>query len=233
LDTLHGCADEWAELHPRYDPAVHDPILDALSEESCIGDLDDEGLEKLRTLRIFPTDDVLAYELAQGRVPQEMPHSNPGYDIESVDAFGERRFIEVKGIDGPWDEAGVRVSATQFRFAMATGKAAWLYVVEHARDAQRICLHQIPDPANTATDFCFDLGWQAIASETAREGAAPQLGEEIPEVGDEIEIAGGEIVTVVGVDAGLAITPLTVRSAGGEESFVTWRPGQSGSTSRS
>lgn len=176
---------------------------------------------------------VLTYELAQGRMPQEMPHSNPGYDIESVDASGARRFIEVKGIDGPWDEAGVRVSATQFRFAMATGKAAWLYVVEHARDAQRIRLHQIPDPANTATDFCFDLGWQAIASETAREGAAPQLGEEIPEVGDEIEIAGGEIVTVVGVDAGLAITRLTVRSAGGEESFVTWRPGQSGSTSRS
>ncbi|MBU2601807.1 MAG: DUF3883 domain-containing protein [Actinobacteria bacterium] len=41
---------------------------------------------------------VLVAERAFGRDPREMPHSNPGYDIESVDpSTGRTLFIEVKG----------------------------------------------------------------------------------------------------------------------------------------
>ncbi|MBN1173558.1 MAG: DUF3883 domain-containing protein [Micromonosporaceae bacterium] len=40
---------------------------------------------------------VLAAERALGREPVEMPHNNPGYDLESVDADGRTVFIEVKG----------------------------------------------------------------------------------------------------------------------------------------
>ncbi|WP_432501823.1 helicase-related protein [Kineococcus arenarius] len=42
-------------------------------------------------------DAVLAAERALGRRPTEMPHNNPGYDVESLDADGRIVFIEVKG----------------------------------------------------------------------------------------------------------------------------------------
>ena len=40
---------------------------------------------------------VLAAERALGREPREMPHNNPGYDIESRSPDGHLVFIEVKG----------------------------------------------------------------------------------------------------------------------------------------
>lgn len=40
---------------------------------------------------------VMAAERSLGRSPQEMPHSNPGFDISSTDGAGDRLFIEVKG----------------------------------------------------------------------------------------------------------------------------------------
>ncbi len=40
---------------------------------------------------------VLAAERALGRLPQEMPHNNPGYDIRSRTPHGHWVFIEVKG----------------------------------------------------------------------------------------------------------------------------------------
>jgi superfamily II DNA or RNA helicase len=40
---------------------------------------------------------VLAAERALGREPKEMPHNNPGYDIESRSLDGHLVFIEVKG----------------------------------------------------------------------------------------------------------------------------------------
>ena len=42
-------------------------------------------------------DAVLATERALGRVPMEMAHNNPGYDIASTDTAGRTIFIEVKG----------------------------------------------------------------------------------------------------------------------------------------
>ncbi len=42
-------------------------------------------------------DAVLASEIALGRRPQEMPHNNPGYDIQSRTGDGHLVFIEVKG----------------------------------------------------------------------------------------------------------------------------------------
>jgi hypothetical protein len=42
-------------------------------------------------------DAVLAAERRLGRVPQEMPHNNPGYDIQSRTGKGHLIFIEVKG----------------------------------------------------------------------------------------------------------------------------------------
>ena len=39
----------------------------------------------------------MAAERSLGRSPQEMPHSNPGFDISSTDGAGNRFLIEVKG----------------------------------------------------------------------------------------------------------------------------------------
>ena len=51
---------------------------------------------------------VRQYEKARGWTPaSKKPHNNPGYDIESKSPSGEVRYIEVKGVDGPWDKAGV------------------------------------------------------------------------------------------------------------------------------
>ncbi|WP_454163375.1 helicase-related protein [Gordonia iterans] len=70
---------------------------------------------------------VIAAEIALGRLPEEMPHNNPGYDIISehpapATAEGMRRppvFIEVKGrVEGG---ATFHVSANQVLYAKNTG----------------------------------------------------------------------------------------------------------------
>ena len=59
---------------------------------------------------------VLNAERALGNTPRTMPHSNPGYDIESEDArTGRLRFIEVKGKGR--DEDTVTISRTQIMTA--------------------------------------------------------------------------------------------------------------------
>ena len=51
---------------------------------------------------------VLEYEVKAERNPTCMPHNNPGYDVESRSDVGEvLRYIEVKGTEGEWAEAGV------------------------------------------------------------------------------------------------------------------------------
>jgi hypothetical protein len=162
---------------------------------------------------------VLAAERAAGRTPTEMSHTNPGYDVQSMGIAGELRYIEVKGIDGPWDETGVRLSATQFKFALEKATAAWLYVVEHARDPTNSRIHRIQDPANTATSFCFDAGWQAIED---LEGT----GTDQPVLGTEYPLDDGEFVTIVEIQIG-AFTRVRVRSHDGRERFVIWEPQRS------
>jgi superfamily II DNA or RNA helicase len=61
---------------------------------------------------------VIEAELALGRQPRELPHNNPGYDIESADPRepGRLRFLEVKGKAVGRDV--VTVSVTQIRTAL-------------------------------------------------------------------------------------------------------------------
>ncbi|MGH7068738.1 MAG: helicase-related protein [Acetobacteraceae bacterium] len=71
---------------------------------------------------------VLAAEHALGRDPREMPHNNPGYDIESRCADGHVVFIEVKGRIEGGDEFWVtktemlhgKNAATGFRLVMVS-----------------------------------------------------------------------------------------------------------------
>ena len=74
---------------------------------------------------------VLDFEMQNGRFPQEMPFTHPGYDIESKDATGKvTRYIEVKSLSGEWGSLGAALSKPQFDKAVELREAYWLYVVD-------------------------------------------------------------------------------------------------------
>ncbi len=117
-------------------------------------------------------DRVLAFEAAAGREAKAMPHNNPGYDVESLDRDNDLRYIEVKGIDGPWTDRGVPLSLRQFDFAQQLGERFWLYVVEFARDAAGSKVHPVRNPAGRITEFRFDSGWRNWRT-SSRRNATP------------------------------------------------------------
>lgn len=89
---------------------------------------------------------------------------NPGYDIVSIGRDGETRYIEVKGIDGPWGTTGVTVTHIQIRHAFEQRRRAWLYVVEHALGDCAVC-HCIRDFAQRITHQALDGGWKQFAEQ--------------------------------------------------------------------
>ena len=106
---------------------------------------------------------VLEYEKANGRVPNEMSHGNPGYDIESRDATGQLlRIIEVKSFSGSWRNTFAELSRRQFEKANESGAAFWLYVVERS-ESDDFEIVRIQNPALRANRFMFDDGWRATA----------------------------------------------------------------------
>jgi hypothetical protein len=110
---------------------------------------------------------VLAYERHQGRVPEEMPHYNPGYDVVSSDGVGNRRLIEVKGIDGEWNAVGVKLSRRQFRCAQEHPEEFWLYVVEHALDPLKSLVRPLRNPFRRVDGYCFDHEWRKACEASA------------------------------------------------------------------
>ena len=105
---------------------------------------------------------VMAYERREGRMPDHYGGNNEGFDIVSTSADGSKRYIEVKGIDGPWGERGVALSAPQYRKALAEGGSYWLYVVEYALDDEAALITAIANPAGTVTRYVFDAGWRML-----------------------------------------------------------------------
>lgn len=92
------------------------------------------------------------------------PPNTPGYDLYILDEHEEAvEWCEVKALSGSLDDSPVRVSHTQFDFAREKGAAFWLYVVEHAGDAERARILKIQDPAGMARTFTFDRGWRDVA----------------------------------------------------------------------
>lgn len=112
---------------------------------------------------------VCAYEKARGRVAEQMAQTHPGYDIISRNPLtGEDRFIEVKGVNGEWNQTGVGLSRLQFSNAQDYGDRYWLYVVEFVSDPEHTRVHAIRSPATQVTSFMFDGNWRdAVADERA------------------------------------------------------------------
>lgn len=114
---------------------------------------------------------VCAYEKSRGRVTEQMAQTHPGYDIISCNPLtGEQRFIEVKGVNGEWNQTGVGLSRLQFSNAQDYGDSYWLYVVEFVSDPQHMRVHPIQSPATQVTSFMFDGNWRDAVTE---EGADP------------------------------------------------------------
>jgi superfamily II DNA or RNA helicase len=113
-------------------------------------------------------DAVLAAERRLGRYPEEMPHSNPGYDIRSRTADDHIVFIEVKGrVEGAEEFWVTRTEALTGKNA-ATGFRLALVTV-HPDGPERDMVRYIVDPFR---DIDFgDFAATGIIGNWAREWA--------------------------------------------------------------
>lgn len=138
-------------------------------EESSDTDEQDGPSEHNLAVEVVARAAVCAYEKARGRISEQMAQTHPGYDIISRNPLtGEDRFIEVKGVNGEWNQTGVGLSRLQFSNAQDYGDRYWLYVVEFVSDPQHIRVHPIRSPATQVTSFMFDGNWRdAVADERA------------------------------------------------------------------
>ncbi|AOW15537.1 hypothetical protein LPB72_07195 [Hydrogenophaga crassostreae] len=138
-----------------------------MQEQSGDGDQLEESSEHNLAVEIVARAAVSAFEKERGRVAEQMAQTHPGYDIISRNPLtGEERFIEVKGVNGEWNQTGVGLSRLQFSNAQNYGDRYWLYVVEFVSDPEHTCVHAIRSPATQVTSFMFDGNWRdAVAEE--------------------------------------------------------------------
>lgn len=131
-------------------------------------DVDSEESEAIERAGVQAAE---AFELKHGRKPKVLEGNHPGWDIESfeipfgADAAPDRR-IEVKAKGGVWDGWGIALTPTEYESARRFGDSFYLYVVEHALDAERRRIHVFRNPAAKVEEYCFDDGWRAHADET-------------------------------------------------------------------
>ncbi|XKF14679.1 DUF3883 domain-containing protein [Halomonas sp. BLK-85] len=136
------------------------------------GDQEEPSAHNL-AVEVVAREAVCNYEKERGRVPEQMAQTHPGYDIISCNPVtGEDRFIEVKGINGEWNQTGVGLSRLQFINAQDYGGRYWLYVVEFVSDAENIRVHPIQSPANQVAAFMFDGNWRDAVTEERAEPSA-------------------------------------------------------------
>jgi hypothetical protein len=123
---------------------------------------DPDGLDHQARLAL----ETRAIAIIRAREPllQLTPAGNPGFDLVESDLAGEpQRWIEVKAMAGCLEDRPVGLSSVQFNFARQHGDQHWLYVVEHAGDAERARIVKIQNPAGRVGTFTFDHGWVSIA----------------------------------------------------------------------
>jgi superfamily II DNA or RNA helicase len=112
-------------------------------------------------------DLVLAAERKLGRVPEEMPHFNPGYDIRSTDPEGRVFFIEVKGrVKG---SPTFCVTANEVALAQTQGDRHRLALVavdpdDPARDEARYLADPFAAFQTNAEVRSYNLDWKAYWS---------------------------------------------------------------------
>ncbi len=165
-----------------------DPYNDELPHNKVVGDAAEErAVEYERDVEKF--------------IPERKPHNNPGFDVKSVSPdLLVVRYIEVKGLSGPWTIDGVPISPTQFVFGQQheakPGEEFWLYVVEYATDDDRYVIHRLKSPISEVDQFRFDSGWKELAK-SYQPTLQPEVGLFVRIV-DETGEREGKIIDVVG-----------------------------------
>lgn len=142
-------------------------------EEAADADEQEDPSEHNLAVEVVARAAVCAYEQARGRVTEQMAQTHPGYDIISRNPLtGEERFIEVKGVNGEWNQTGVGLSRLQFSNAQDYGDRYWLYVVEFVSNPEHMRVYPVRSPATQVTSFMFDGNWRDAAAD---ERADPAL----------------------------------------------------------
>lgn len=150
----------------------------------------------------------------------EMPHNNPGYDLIAINRANPTRklFIEVKGTDAEWKETGVGMSREQYGFARNLDSQEgeyWLFVVENARNQDRVKIWRIKNPPAQVDYYQFDHGWKGIAQQ---ETIKPSLGMSI--------VRGTQRGTISEVRERGPLTLLTVVYDDGQTATLPYKPNE-------
>jgi superfamily II DNA or RNA helicase len=110
---------------------------------------------------------VLAAERELGRMPEEMAHNNPGFDIRSLDTDGHLRFIEVKGRVQGADS----VTITRNEILTGLNSDRWTLALVEVGDDDTTVIRYVPQPfrghvddlgfAETSRTFAWKPLWQS------------------------------------------------------------------------
>ena len=95
---------------------------------------------------------------------QRTEAGNRGFDLyEPGEDKSPVRWVEVKAMAKGFTSRPVCLSKAQFECAWVHRDAFWLYVVEHAGEADKARVFRIKDPAGRGRSFTFDSGWEQVA----------------------------------------------------------------------
>ena len=167
VNRVEGRDQDRHTVRPKRDRLfsyLYSPSTDGAQEDLEFGR---DGNERNLSIGDAAVSKVLRYEQDHGRSPEDQPHWNEGYDVESRDPESGQllRHIEVKGTDGSWDRRGIPLSPAQFRFGLQNEETFWLYVVEHARDPEHAKVWPLRNPLSRVTQFRLDEGWKKFLEE--------------------------------------------------------------------
>ena len=101
------------------------------------------GMSRDDEVEAIAMQTAMDYEKANGRTPEDVSKDNVGYDVKSIDAQGQKRYIEVKGRAGT---DGVMLSENEMNRLAQLGNRAWLYIITNCKTNPQ--LNIINDPAN-------------------------------------------------------------------------------------
>lgn len=172
---------------------------------------------------------VMDFEKRRGWLPKNMNEVNVnhhGYDIQSTGPDQRSIYIEVKGINGPWSNVGVGLTAKQFNYAIKYQEDYFLYVVENSLSPEDAKIYCIGNPAMQVNKFQFDHGWKNAAIAKAeliedyvKENPNPCVGQRVKI--STMEDAEGAIIAISGIGK---IQRLTIALDDGDEIQRIYNP---------
>jgi hypothetical protein len=139
--------------------------VDVEHQEQTKEDSDQHNSDERLAIEELGIKKILAYEVSEMRHAKRLEGNNPGYDIESIESDGSKRYIEVKTFSGEWPKfGGVKLSDVQFCKAQKEQDNFWLYVVEYAK-SDNPQIHCIQNPVEKIKEFYFDNGWRTLSEQ--------------------------------------------------------------------